>query len=176
MGLKVGTVELVKYDSHWKKEYEKEALKLKKIFGEIAISIEHIGSTSIEGLSAKPIIDIAVAVKYLSDFNKVKNYFIKGKNYSIKEDSVADEILIRKGSEDNGTHFIHVMEYESDRYKESILFKKYLIKHPEAKQEYETLKRKLQEQYYDDRKMYTASKNDFIKTILEKAKIENFED
>ncbi len=173
MGLKVGTVELVEYTSQWKKDFKKEALKLKRIFGDTAIAIEHIGSTSIEGLSAKPIIDIAVGLEKLDDFNKVKEYFINDENYSIKEDSVSGEILIRKGPEDNRTHYIHVMEYDKERYKESILFKKYLIKYPESKEEYEKLKRNLQKEYSDNRKMYTKNKMDFINSIIEKEKKEN---
>ena len=59
MGLKVGTVKLEKYNPKWKDMYLEEEKKLKEMFGDLALAIEHIGSTSIEGLSAKPIIDIA---------------------------------------------------------------------------------------------------------------------
>ena len=81
MGLKMGTVRLEKYNSDWKEEFENEKNNLKEIFQKIAIDIQHIGSTSIENISAKPIIDIAVGVKKLSDFEKVKNCFINNKEY-----------------------------------------------------------------------------------------------
>lgn len=168
MGLKVGTVKLEKYNSNWTKEFAKEKENLSKIFGNIAIEIEHIGSTSVEGLSAKPIIDIAVAVNKLNDFDKVKEYFEK-EPYSVKEDSVDDEILIRKGSEDNRTHFIHVMELNSKRYQDTIIFRNYLRNNITALEAYEKLKEDLANKYADNRKMYTASKNEFIKKIIEKA-------
>lgn len=168
MGLKVGTVKLEKYDSNWKVMFEKEKEELEKRFGSLAIKIEHIGSTSIEGLSSKPIIDIAIAVEKLEDFEQIKEEFQK-EPYSVKEDSVCDEILIRKGNEDNRTHFIHVMEIESKRYKDTIKFRDYMRSHAEAVKEYEELKEELAKKYADDRKMYTSSKNEFIQNILKNA-------
>ena len=168
MGLKVGTVKVEKYNPIWKEMFNQEKVNLEKAFKEVAIEIEHIGSTSVEGLSSKPIIDIAVAVKKLSDFEKVKNCFEKGP-YSIKEDSVSDEILIRKGSEENRTHFIHVMEIDSKRYQDTIIFRNYLRNDKEVLKEYEDLKNKLAEKYADDRKLYTASKNEFIQKVINAA-------
>ena len=141
---------------------------MSKIFGDLAIEIEHIGSTAIKGLSAKPIIDIAVGINKLEDFEKVKNE-LKKDPYSIKEYSDDGEILIRKGTEDNRTHFIHVMEINSKRYKDTIIFRNYLRKHEEAMKEYESLKKELARKYADNRKMYTSSKNEYIKKIIKKA-------
>lgn len=166
MGLKVGVVKLEEYNPKWKDMYLEEKENLKGMFGNIALAIEHIGSTSVEGLSAKPIIDIAIGVKSLSDFDKVKEKFMK-EPYSVKEDSTAGEILVRKGNEDNRTHFIHVMEIDGKRYIESILFRDYLRKHGWALKEYEDLKKDLSIKYQNNRKVYTTSKNDFIKKILE---------
>lgn len=168
MGLKVGTVRIEKYNSNWENEFLKEKEILSKMFGDLAIEIEHIGSTSIKGLSAKPIIDIAVALYKLDDFEKVKEKFQK-EPYSVKEDSDDGEILIRKGSEDNRTHFIHVMEINSKRYKDTIIFRNYLRKHEDVAREYETLKIKLAIKYANNRKMYTSSKNEYIEKIREKA-------
>ena len=168
MGLKVGTVKIEKYNPNWELEFYKEKDILAKIFGDLAIEIEHIGSTAVKGLSAKPIIDIAIALNKLEDFEKVKEKF-KKEPYSVKEDSDDGEILIRKGSEENRTHFIHVMEINSKRYKDTIIFRNYLRKHEEAMQEYENLKMKLARKYANDRKMYTNSKNEFIGKIREKA-------
>lgn len=168
MGLKVGIVRLEKYNYRWKDLFEKEKEYLEEKFKDIAVEIEHIGSTSIEGLSAKPIIDIAVGVNKLKDFEKVKKYFID-EPYSIKEDSDFDEILIRKGSEENRTHFIHVMEIDSKRYKDTIAFRDYIKKHSEMLKEYENLKTDLAKKYSNNRKMYTNSKNEFIQKIIKKA-------
>ncbi len=174
MGLKVGTVKLEKYDFNWANEFNEEKEILFKIFGDIAIKIEHIGSTSIEGLSAKPIIDIAIAVNKLEDFEKVKSYFEK-EPYSIKENSVNDEILVRKGSEDNRTHFIHIMELNSKRYQDTIIFRDYLKYNIDTLKAYEKLKKDLANKYSNNRKMYTASKNDFIQKVIETAYEEQIE-
>lgn len=168
MGLKVGTVKLEEYNPKRKDMYLEEEKKLKEMFGDLALAIEHIGSTSIEGLSAKPIIDIAVGVRHLSDFDKVKEKFMV-EPYSVKEDSTEVEILVRKGNENNRTHFIHVMEPDSKRYIESILFRDYLRKNIWALEKYEELKKDLAVKYADDRKKYTASKNEFINEIIKLA-------
>lgn len=169
MGLKVGTVKLEDYNPEWKNSFELEKNVLSNIFKDIALSIEHVGSTSIEGLSAKPIIDMLVIIKTFSDFETVRYYFEK-EPYSIKLDSPEDEILIRKGDETNRTHFIHVVELGSDRQINTLLFRDYLRENKDAVLEYENLKKELAIKYADDRKMYTVSKNDFIQGILKKAK------
>ena len=169
MGLKVGTVRLEDYNPEWKNSFELEKIVLSNIFKDIALSIEHVGSTSIEGLSAKPIIDMLVIIKTFSDFENVRCYFEK-EPYSIKLDSPEDEILIRKGDETNRTHFIHVVELGSDRQINTLLFRDYLRENKDAVLEYENLKKELAIKYANDRKMYTASKNDFIQGILKKAK------
>lgn len=174
MGLKVGLVKLEKYNANWKNEFLKEKENLEKVFGKLAIEIEHVGSTAVDEISAKPIIDIMVGINSFSDFEKVKDYFSK-EPYSIKEDSSPDEILVRKGPEDNRTHFIHIVETNSKRYFDTIAFRNYLRTHEDAKKKYEILKINLAEKYANDRKSYTSSKNDFIQEIIEKAYRENMQ-
>lgn len=169
MGLKVGTVRLEKYNPEWNNSFESERIILTEIFKDISLSIEHVGSTSIEGLSAKPIIDMMVVLKCFSDFEKVRKIFEK-EPYSIKLDSPEDEILIRKGPEADRTHFIHVVEQGSERQINTLLFRDYLRNNKESLIEYENLKKELAIKYADDRKKYTASKNDFIQEVLKKAK------
>lgn len=172
MGLRMGEVRLEKSNKEWKESFEIEKENLERIFKGIALKIEHVGSTSIEGISAKPIIDIAVAVKKLNDFEKVRDEFYNIKDYSIKEDSPSDEILVRKGNPEEITHFIHIMEYNSERYKNQILFRDYLRTHEAERVEYEELKIKLAKKYKNDRKKYTANKNDFIQKVLKRAREE----
>ncbi len=166
MGLAKGIVKLENYQSDWKKEFQREEENLKKIFKEEAKTIEHVGSTSIEGLSAKPIIDIAIGVSTLKTYKYYQNLVKDNTLYSVKEDSVSDEILLRKGPEDNRTHFIHIMETTSDRYKETILFRDYLRNNPTKITEYQNLKKKLATKYPNDRTAYINGKNDFIKSVI----------
>lgn len=171
MGLKVGTVYLENYNENWKNMFEEEKSNLENIFKERAIKIEHVGSTSIEGLSAKPIIDIMVTLKSFDDFEFVRSEFLN-MPYSIKLDSDPDEILIRKGPEENRTHFIHVVEEGSQRCINTLLFRDYLRNHENVKKEYEDLKIMLAKKYENNRKMYTVSKNEFIQNVLKLAKEE----
>lgn len=171
MGLKVGTVYLESYNKNWKNMFEEEKNNLENIFKDIVLRIEHVGSTSIEGLSAKPIIDIMVVLKSFSDFESVRSVFMKDP-YSVKLDSDPDEILVRRGPEDNRTHFIHVVEDGSTRCINTVFFRDYLRNHEDVKKEYEDLKIMLAEKYENNRKMYTASKNEFIQNVLKLAREE----
>ncbi len=181
IGLKKGIVRIEKYNPGWKEEFNKEKKDLKKIFGDIALSIEHVGSTSVVGLSAKPIIDIAIGVDSLENIAKIKEKILKFPYYSIKENNADGEVLMRRGvpinlGEDKPsfiTHFIHIMEIDSIKYKETLVYRDYLIKNNEALKEYDNLKQKLSIKYQNDRKAYSKAKNEFIKSILSKCKILN---
>ncbi|MEG0021701.1 MAG: GrpB family protein [Bacilli bacterium] len=167
MSLKKDIVVLESYNPIWKDMYEKEEIKLKELLDNNIISVMHVGSTSIEGLSAKPVIDIMVTVNTLSEVEKFKNLFKLEDGYDFRDDNgEKGEYLVRKGSEDARTHFIHIIEDKSVRYYNFTKFKTYLSNHPESVKAYEDLKKKLSIEYSGDRKSYTASKNDFIQNIL----------
>ena len=171
MGLKYGTVCLEKYNSNWKIEFEREKEILRGIFGDYAICIEHVGSTSIPGLSAKPIIDIAVGVNDLRDVLFVEKLFSTHSNYLVKKDSVEGEILVVKSLDDDyTTHLIHVMELDGNRYDDTILFRNYLIQNKYILNKYENLKIELAAKCVNNLKMYTSSKNEFISEILNQAR------
>lgn len=167
MGLKYGTVILENYNYNWKVMYEKEKKELKKILGELALEIEHIGSTSIENLKSKPIIDIAVGVKSLKDFDKVRKNFLK-EPYSVKENPVEGEELVIKGYPET-IYLIHFMEKDSKRYKDTLIFRDYLRNNSKAVKEYEKLKETLAIKYKNDRNSYTKAKDVFIKNVIKEA-------
>jgi len=169
MGLKVGTVALEEYNALWVTEFEKEKELLRNILGDYIQTVEHIGSTAILGLISKPIIDIAIGVNTLN-MDYIKEMFSDYLDYLVKEDSVDGEVLVvKRFDEDTTTHLIHIMECDKDRYKETILFRDYMINHPEELSKYVDLKKELAKKYSADRKMYTKSKNEFICEILSKA-------
>ncbi len=174
LGLEKGIVKVEKYNPEWEEEFNKEKKNLKEIFGDVAVSIEHVGSTAVVGLSAKPIIDIAIGVNKLEDLSKVKDKILKFSHYSIKENNAEGEILMRRGvpiklGEDKPsfiTHFIHIMEIDNKKYKETLAYRDYLRKNKVALREYDDLKQKLASKYPNDRKAYTKAKEEFIKGIL----------
>lgn len=173
LGLNKNVVELVPYDESWVQEFEQEKKRLKKILGKSALDIQHVGSTSIPGLRAKPILDIAVAVENASMLRHLIGVLSEA-GYDVK-DSINElgEILARKGTPENRTHYIHVEVINSLFWNNHILFRDYLLNHPEYIKKYESLKTEMFERFKDERKLYTAAKNDFIEEVLELAREEN---
>lgn len=166
MGLRVGEVRLEKWSPQWQEDFKAEEQNLLGIFGSLATDIQHIGSTSIKNLDAKPIIDIAVGLESLSEFEKVRQVFEQLPQYSIKTNNEAGEILVRKGPESERTHFIHIMESKGQRMNDSLKFRDILRSHSQLRDEYCKLKHQLADKYPSDRKAYTAHKAGFIEQVL----------
>lgn len=172
LGLHKDKVELYPYDAIWKTEYEKEEKILSEILKEHAIDIQHVGSTAIPGLSAKPILDIAVAVKDRKTLEYLLPIMSEYGYDMLNNLDVCGEILARKGTPECRTHYIHIEVIGSDYWNNHILFRDYLLKHPKYITEYENLKQMIVGSFKDERKKYTAEKNDFIKKVLTLAKDE----
>lgn len=172
MGVKRGTVELEDYNPEWKESYEKERDLLKKVLKDKIVGIEHVGSTAVPGLKSKPIIDICVAIKNLEDAVEFEE-ILKPYDYHFRgHQGVMDRYFYAKGPEENRTHYVHFETLESDSYQNHILFRDYLIKHPEYIEKYKKLKEELAEKYPEERSKYTAGKSEFIQSVIQLAKEE----
>lgn len=170
IGLKRGTVKLVEHNTSWKLSFEREAKKLRKVFGQDCIDIQHVGSTAIPGILAKPIIDIALIVPSL---RKAKRYEKKLREigYEIKKnDTKKERLFFTKGSEEKRTHYLHIGEISSGYIEDMILFRDYLCKHKNAAKVYSELKESLAEKYKNTREIYTAKKERLVKEVIKKAK------
>ena len=156
IGMKRGTVFLEPHLTEWEIAAKETILTLKNILGDIAADIQHIGSTSIKAIKAKPIIDIAVAV---NDFEAVlqKRAELEKADVIFRFDERPEQLLFVMGDFENDTrsHHIHVVLYGSDEWNNYINFRDYLNTHIAAAREYETTKLRLAEQYPDDRIAYT---------------------
>lgn len=169
MALQRGIVELNEFSTEWAKEYEAEAKILKEVLGDKILEIHHVGSTSIKGLKAKPVIDILVAIKSLENITEIEE-ILKDYDYSNRgQQGVEDRYFFAKGKEDARTHYIHFVEPNNNTYYNLILFKKYLLEHEEYIQKYCELKQELAEKYPDERKKYTAGKSEFISNVIKLA-------
>lgn len=172
MALKRGTVELEDYNNNWNEEYKKEEELLKNVLKDRIIEIHHIGSTAIKGLKAKPVIDIIIVIKSLSDINEIEE-LLNDYDYSNRgQQGVSDRYFFAKGSEDARTHYIHFVEPNSDTYFNQVYFKKYLLEHPEYIKKYCDLKQDLASRFPDERAKYTQGKNEFITSVIDLAKEE----
>lgn len=181
IGLKRGTVKLCEHEKEWEIEAQNTISRLKKILGNVAKDIQHVGSTAIPSIKAKPIIDIAVAV---DDFNDVlaleKELKDEGFYYRPQSD-LGDQLLFASGSLYEGTgdlqtHFIHVVRTNSMDWINYINFRDYLNSTPTVAKEYEELKVSLAMQAPIDsgREKYLKGKHDFIVYTLRKALVKSY--
>lgn len=170
VGLKRGTVKLVRYNPKWRHNFEGEEKKLRKVFDWDALEIQHVGSTAIPGILAKPIIDIALIV---SSLWKARRYVrkLKEMGYEIKKnDTRKERLFFTKGPKRKRTHYLHISEINSGYTEDMILFRDYLRKHKNVTKNYSELKEKLAEKYPKAREIYAVKKEKLIKEIVKKAK------
>ena len=168
--MKRGTVYLEPHQSEWERSAEETIRTLKNILGSVAVDIQHIGSTSIKTISAKPIIDIAVAVNDYEPILRKRNVLEKA-DIIFRFDERPEQLLFVMGDFENDTrsHHIHVVLYGSDEWNNYINFRDYLNTHIAAAKEYEQVKLRLAEQYPDDRIAYTDGKQEVIDKLLAEA-------
>jgi len=161
------------YDPDWPQRYEAERGRILAAIAPWVAQIEHIGSTSVPGLGAKPIIDIMVAVRSLDDAaHCIEPLRALGYQYHPEfEDTLPERRYFNRGPSDDHYH-LHMVELDGGFWQRHLLFRDYLRAHPEAAQEYERLKRALAAQYRDDRSGYTDAKTEFITAIERKARAE----
>ncbi len=173
IGLKRGIVRLTTYNSKWAQIFEKERKFLKRKLGNGIIDIQHIGSTSIPGMPAKPIIDISISIKSMKNSRDfIKLFEDLGYEYRPDFGGPNIQLLFVKGSESKRTHYIHLMKYQGSIWKNDLLFRDYLRKNKQKAQEYAVLKKDLAKKYSNDRVNYTTSKADFIQSVIKLAKKE----
>ena len=169
IGLRRGTVKLEEHDPAWDESAREVIGKLYDILGDDAKDIQHIGSTSIRQIVAKPIVDIAVGVDSLEDMARHDKRLSEA-GFIFRGSDVREQILYVLGEEDMRTHHIHVVIWGERDWQNYILFRDYLNAHSQEAQEYASLKVELGEKFKDSRGEYTENKQAFIDRILLKAR------
>jgi len=176
IGLKRGAVVLVPHDPEWSRLFDEERRLIGSAFGDIVVAIEHVGSTAISGIPAKPIIDINIGVASLEVAREMKGTFTSiGYEYrpfvpGVTFDGLVDQELYVKGPESLRTHYVHVAVHNSDFWNRTLLFRDYLRNHPDWAQKYGDLKVSLAEKYPNARTEYGDGKEPLILQILEMAR------
>ncbi|AMM89330.1 glutamate-rich protein grpB [Bacillus pumilus] len=166
LGLPRGEVFLVPWSIEWTKEFESEKRKIIGDIGQYIINVHHIGSTAVKGLSAKPIIDIAIEIEHFFDGEKCV-IALEALGYSYKGTNVLPERhYFNKG--EPRTHQIHMYQRHNKYLLEQLNFRDYLRNNEQARSEYQQLKLKLSRLHGNDKHKYAHEKTDFIKSILEK--------
>ncbi len=167
LGLQRGKVKLVEYSPKWKELFDVEKIAIIEMLGEEAISVEHVGSTSIPGMIAKPILDVMVAVDSIDDYEHFTP-LLKKLGYQFMRDNRDNQehVLYVKGGEEKRTHYLKFTNQDSRFWKEHVLFRDYLVSHPERAIEYKELKQDLLEKFKEEREKYTVGNEQFILEIL----------
>ncbi|MBT9316203.1 GrpB family protein [Leptothoe spongobia] len=163
----MGKVQVVPHNPIWRSLFAQEAHQLSTALGAMAKEIHHIGSTAIPDIYAKPIVDLLVIVEDISAVDTKSSEMILLGYEVMDEYGIVGRRYFRKANT-NGvrTHHVHAFEIDAEPVKRHLLFRDYLIAHPEAAQQYSDLKRKLAKQYPIDSRAYTAGKDKFVIDIV----------
>ena len=166
IGLPSGQVSIEDYTGEWLEAFEEERDRLVAAVGLLAIAIEHVGSTSVPGLCAKPVIDIAIGVTDLLTGKECIGP-LSDIAYEYKGDAgIPGRHFFAKGNPENRTHYVHVEPLNGVLWRNHILFRDYLRCHPDEAATYGQLKRALAEKFIEDRDAYALGKNNYIETII----------
>lgn len=157
------------YNSEWPKLFAQEAKKLLKILAPAILKIEHIGSTAIPGIKAKPIIDILITTKNIADIDSLTEKMEKNGYISGGEFGLPGRRFFCSGNTKHCYTHVHIYEDNHPSVSTYLTFRDYMINHPNAVKEYEALKTELARKYPHNRSLYTLGKNDFITSIIKKA-------
>ena len=170
-------VAVTPYDPRWPEIFEQERRHLLSCLpADLVKRIEHFGSTAIPGISAKPIVDMLVEVTSLEETRERIAPVLEAQGYDyFWRPSWGDDTppfyawFIKRDGNGKRTHHIHMVEPDFAHW-ERLLFRDYLIEHPDVAKEYSELKENLSRLHRNDRVAYTDAKTNFIETVTEKAK------
>jgi len=160
----VKTVRMISYDPRWPELFERASAEVATALGENLVEIHHIGSTSIPGIYAKPIVDMLAVVKDLSEvdarstemralgYEVMGEFGIEGRRYFRRNDSSGER-----------TEQVHTFAEGSPHVRRHLAFRDFLRAHPKVAQQYSDLKRTLAAAHADDVEAYMDGKDAFIK-------------
>jgi GrpB-like predicted nucleotidyltransferase (UPF0157 family) len=154
------------YNPDWVTQFETIKKALEEVFKNKALAIEHVGSTSVAGMKAKPLIDVLMTVDYLEPFISEKEV-MTNKGYEWAENYVIPDSLIfyKTVGGDKKIENIHVLPKDSFKAKQFIVTRDYLRAHPKKAREYENLKEKLNKEFPGDYPAYRTGKNAFLQEL-----------
>jgi len=160
---------VVNYDINWSNQSKQEKIRILDALEDAIADIQHIGSTAVPGLAAKPVIDILLGLKQIPPSPaQIANLQALGYLYC-GELGIPNRYYFRRGIP--RTYQIHAVQVDSEFWRSHILFRNFLIAHPIAAKQYEILKRKLAVEFRSDRKRYTNNKAPLIQQLLAQAQI-----
>ncbi len=160
---------IVDYDPSWPELFELLRERIARVVGDLALTIEHVGSTSVPGLAAKPIIDIDIVIdEYIDPASVIQRLGTLG--YAHEGDGGIPGREAFSPPPGGPYHHLYLCTETCPAYREHILFRDYLRSHPDVAKVYGDLKKQLAEQYRTDRVGYGREKTEFVTGILRLAR------
>ena len=167
------------YTNKWASDFLQIKTLLIDALAGLSVSIEHVGSTAVPGLAAKPIIDIDIIFNNKNDFDNIKNGLERIGYYHNGDQGIKDREVFKRSSPNEAgllneiTHHLYVCPADSWELQRHLLFRNYLIANAEARNKYQQIKLQLAEEANQQRKIYAQLKeekaNVFIDEIVGKA-------
>ncbi len=170
IGMKRGTVYLEEHQKIWEDNAKQTICEIQDLLVGIGADVEHVGSTSIKSIKAKPIIDIAVGVEEYEEILS-RNEQLQKAGIVFRFDERPQQLLYVKGDfeADTRTHHIHVVKKGSKEWKGYLNFRDYLNAKTDAAKEYESVKERLAQLYPNDREAYVEGKAEVVTKLLKEA-------
>lgn len=155
------------YDPRWPDFFAELRGRVSRVLGAMVIAIEHVGSTSVPNLPAKPIIDLDVVVRPedVSEATRILEQHGYRHEGNLGVEGREAFRWTAKGPE----HHLYICPEGSPAFSRHIVLRNYLRKHPDVAREYAELKRKLAQQYHNDRTKYQEAKHDFVEQLYRAA-------
>ena len=162
-------ITVVNYDPEWPSNYARERGCIAEILKDNCISIYHIGSTSVPGLPAKPVIDIMAVVRSLEEVDRAAEKFSAIGYESLGEFGIAGRRYLRKGG-DERTHQIHIFQADDwNNIGRNLAFRDYMRDHEKERDEYAKIKKDLAQEFPYDIDGYCDGKESFVREMEERA-------
>lgn len=163
-------VRLFPYDPSWPREFEAERERIASVLGDMALRIDHVGSTAVPGLAAKPVIDIQISVAELHPIEAYAPLLAQLGYTHVPSPDDAFAPFFHRPSQWPHTHHIHVVQAGGEEERRTLAFRDYLREHVSAKREYEELKVRCAHQFSEatpaGREAYAEAKGEFISRII----------
>jgi GrpB-like predicted nucleotidyltransferase (UPF0157 family) len=167
LGLRRRTVQVVEHDPRWAALAADACQDAWRVCGDLLADLQHVGSTSVPDLPAKPILDIAAAVATLDAIPElVQRLTETGYIYRGDLGDAGGHLFVRESSPDVRTVHLHAVEHSGTQWRSYLLFRDLLQQDAGIRRQYAELKQELGKRFRDDRRSYTASKHEFIRGIL----------
>ncbi|MDN7243242.1 GrpB family protein [Planococcus sp. N028] len=161
-------VTVTDYNPEWETQFELAAAEIRKVLGEECVAVYHIGSTSVQGLAAKPVIDLMPVVRDIQKIDRFNEEMAKIGFVAKGENGLTGRRYFQKGG-DERTHHVHVYQEGNKEIARHLVFCNYLRENPRVAEEYGTLKKKLAKEHPYDIQKYIEGKEPLVIQIEKRA-------